>query len=554
MLGSGNFCMDAIYVFIITLFRSCVAAWKRHPFIGALMLWSLAMMVYVYMIAGPTFADPDSFYHIKMAELMIRDKAPITQFPWLAFTSLTQSYVDHHFLYHAFLIPWILLFGGITGGKVATVFLASTTIALFYFALRQYKVPGAFFFSLLLMCNPDFSFRMLLTKATTVGFLFMISGLMLMLKRNYRLLALCAFFFVWSYGGFLLLSILGGVVVVVRTVTVRIHARRFPHKKMLLMLAAPVLVVLAGTAAALLIHPSFPNHFRFYWEQIIQIGFVNYSNIIGVGGEWYPYHINDLAGSMMVCTAIYVVSVALACWHVRKLKEGSWVTLIMSFFFLLFTLKSRRYVEYLIPWALIASAFVLTDSGVIHWLMKQTRRVARSWNRFGITTQLIIAVSSIGLALNIIFMMWTQIDKVESYLQSGFNTNLFAGAGQWLQAHATPGDIVFHDDWSTFPLLFYNTSKPYYIVGLDPTFMYTYNKDLYWEWANITLNKYDGDIYTVIADHFHARFVFVDSKHTQLKAKLDNDPRFVEAYHDSEATIYRIPRDATAAAEAISQE
>ncbi|MCW1929877.1 MAG: hypothetical protein KIH62_001010 [Candidatus Kerfeldbacteria bacterium] len=529
----------------LTFYRSCVAAWKRHPLIGALVLWSISMIVYAYMLAGPVFADPDSFYHIKMAELMIRDKGPVVEFPWLAFTTLTQSYVDHHFLYHAFLIPWILLFGDIIGAKVATVVLASTTIALFYLALRQYKVPIAFFCALLLMCNPDFSFRMLLTKATTVGFIFMISGLMLILKRNYRLLALCAFFFVWSYGGFLLLAILSIVCVVVRTLMVRIHARRFPHKKMLLMLGAPLLVVGAGTFAALLIHPSFPNHFRFYWEQIIQIGFVNYSDTIGVGGEWYPYNISDLAGSMIVSTIIYVVSIILAFWHARKLKEGSWITLIMSFFFLLFTLKSRRYVEYLIPWSLLASAYVLTDSGVIRWCMHATQKALSRWNTYSISARAIIIASSIGFLVNTTSIMWSQIHKVEEYLQSGLNTRLFADAGRWLQTHATAGDIVFHDNWSTFPLLFYNATKPYYIVGLDATFMYRHNPDLYWEWAKITLNTYEGDIYPVIADHFRARFVFVDSEHPVLKAKLDADPRFVEAYHDDEATIYRIPRNTT---------
>lgn len=503
------------------------------------------MMVYAYMIAGPTFADPDSFYHVKLTQLMIHERAAITDFPWLAFTSLTESYVDHHFLYHVFLVPWIILFGPISGGKIATIILASTLIALFYTLLRSYRVPGAFFFALLLLCNPDFSFRMSLTKATTVGGMFLLAGLWLLLKRRYALLAILAFGFVWSYGGFLLLGILAGVVISVRAALLIWHTHTFPKQHALKLLFLPAISVGAGMIAGLCIHPSFPDHFHFYWEQIIQIGFINYAEQIGVGGEWYPYSPDDLAGSMIVATLLYAISVFLGVWHAKKLCEGSWVTLIMSVFFLLFTIKSRRYVEYLIPWSILTSAYILTDSGVLHWGVRRIRNTIEDWGTHPLTTRLLISIASIGLVVQTASISYSQIETVHDYLQTGFQTTLFTNAGAWLHAHATPGDIVFHDDWSTFPLLFYQTTKPYYIVGLDPTFMYRHNADLYWKWANITLNRYEGDIYSVIADDFGARFVFVDSKHTALRSTLLLDSRFKKVYEDDEATIFRVPRTQT---------
>jgi hypothetical protein len=228
------------------------------------------------------------------------------------------------------------------------------------------------------------------------------------------------------------------------------------------------------------------------------------------------------------------------------MHEGVWITGIMSLFFLLFTIKSRRYVEYYIPWALIFSAYALGASGVISRIRRFVAHEWNAWTTRAVIERVLFGIFLFGTLGTTIHIMRGDIDHLHSDMQGGFSTRLFTDAGAWLQHHANAGDIVFHDDWSTFPILFYQSAKPYYIVGLDPTFMYRYNSDLYWKWANITLGKYDGDVYETIANDFHARFVFIDSNHGYLKTRFLADKRFTLVYQDTEATIFRIPRNRAA--------
>ena len=85
--------------------------------------------------------DPDSFYHLKMPLLMIQHGI-IVNFPWLPLTIFKDHYVDQHFLYHVILVPFVFTWGPILGGKIAQALLASLVIVVFYWLLREQKIPG----------------------------------------------------------------------------------------------------------------------------------------------------------------------------------------------------------------------------------------------------------------------------------------------------------------------------------------------------------------------------------------------------------------------------
>ena len=89
--------------------------------LGYLAIFSISFVVLLVLQAAPVFADPDSFYHAKMA-LLIRDQGVIHTFPWLDLTVLGQHYTDQHFLYHVLLIPFVTWFPPLVGLKLATVF------------------------------------------------------------------------------------------------------------------------------------------------------------------------------------------------------------------------------------------------------------------------------------------------------------------------------------------------------------------------------------------------------------------------------------------------
>ncbi|MBU1146057.1 hypothetical protein KKD80_00725, partial [Patescibacteria group bacterium] len=101
------------------------------------------------------------------------------------------------------------------------------------------------------------------------------------------------------------------------------------------------------------------------------------------------------------------------------------------------------------------------------------------------------------------------------------------------------GAIVFHNDWDDFPALFYYNTHNYYIAGLDPTFMYDYDKDLHKEWVDITTGR-RPNISEIVKNDFHSEYVFVDKDHIALENNLKSDGHFQMVYKDEEGKIYKL--------------
>lgn len=515
--------------------------WLHNPWVGVLLIFCLAAAAYTFWIATPFFVDPDSFYHLKISEMMIKKRQAVVDFPWLQFTILKDAYVDHHLLYHIFLIPFILLFGSIVGIKFATVILAASTIVLFYILLRSFHIRYAEFFALLLLFTSSFSFRIALSKAPSVGFLFLVGGFFLLARQKYKLLILLSFFYVWSYGGFMLLLILALIFSAITVADCFLKKKKMPQWREGVALLKPVLAVGVGIIAGLLIHPSFPQHLRFYWNQIIQIGLVNYQNVIGVGAEWYPTGVATLLGSLLLVNSVVLIAVVIFVVTWRRQPVLPKVALAMFIIFFFFTLKSRRYVEYYVPWGYIFAAFTLHASGMLDYaqrlITKNIRGLARDW--FSRT----VAITIVAYALFMIpGLAASEAGRLYRSFRSDSPVDQFASAGAWLREHSNQGDIVFHDDWDNFPALFYNVAKVRYIVGLDPTFMYNYNPDLYWQWARITKGEQTENLLEIIQGEFKARFVIIDSDHSAMRANIEQDGRFKLVYEDKEVSIFRVPR------------
>ena len=103
---------------------------KKHPWLSEAAVFAIMLILYLPLqIGSQAFADPDSFYHMKMAEL-IAAHGPIRDFIWLPYTTLAQFFfADQHFLYHVSLIPFIKIFGPLAGMKLATAIMSAFAIA-----------------------------------------------------------------------------------------------------------------------------------------------------------------------------------------------------------------------------------------------------------------------------------------------------------------------------------------------------------------------------------------------------------------------------------------
>lgn len=541
---------------------------KNKKLLKYFLLFIIAFAIFSFFQYPSTFPDPDSFYHAKMA-VLIRDQGIVEDFPWLQFTVLKDYYIDHHYLYHVLLVPFVTFLDPLVGIKLATALFAALLILVFYWFLEKSKINGAFFYSLLLSVSGPFIFRINLAKASSLSLIFLLFGFYFISRRKLWPLFILSFLYVWSYGGWPLMLVLtlfyilsDAIIKSVspetpRTINPASEAKKiignwkleignffkniFSKQNIKLFFGC-----LGGLTAGVIINPYFPKNLVFYWHQIIKIAVINYQDKIGVGAEWYPYELGDLiANTSLVFVLLVLALVVFFINFVKNFNEKKNIrqkdgdktmiiaTTFFAVFFLALTLRSRRNVEYFIPFAVIMGAFALNQPFTLfsqYWL-----NFKNWWQRRKI----------LATALCCYFIFLAPFTAVRSVLSTqrqfanGGSTTKYRGVAEWLKDNTPEGAIVLHNDWDDFPALFYYNTHNYYIAGLDPTFMYDYDKNLHKEWVDITTGRWQN-ISEMVKKDFHSEYVFVDKDHIALENNLKYDGNFEVVYKDAEGKIFKL--------------
>ncbi len=483
----------------------------------------------------------------------MRDNGIVENFPWLPFTILNKYYIDHHFLYHAFLAPFTYIVNPFVGAKLFTALMGSSFMLLFYWLLKKLGVYSALLFSILLATTYPFIFRINLVKAPAFSLIFIFIAFYLITARKYISLFFLSFAYVWSYGGWPLILVLA-ILFIISDSFVYAAEKKEKIKKTCKFFIFKIfsienikifLSIVGGLAAGIIINPYFPKNLYFYWEQIIQIAIINYQDKIGVGSEWYPYKISEaLSAAPLIFILLLAgfVSFLIFLFNDKKIKAQKIIfplfAGLLSLFFLFLIFKSRRHIEYLIPFSILFSALSINlnipESNII-------RSARTAWKNLGgkiFKTSFLILFSIFIILCFFIFIR--DIKEVKKIYENGYKYDRFQEISAWLERNSKNGEVVFHNDWDDFPILFYNNDKNYYIVGLDPTFMYNYNEKLYWQWVNITLGKTKNNLYNIIKKEFDASYILIDKQHEKFKKNIENDSRFIKTHESKDGFIYKV--------------
>ncbi len=482
-------------------------------------LWSLNQ-------ATPGFADPDAYYHIKMAQL-ISQQGLVRDFVWLPYTTLAEHFTDQHLVLHILLIPfvrapWLHPF---IGAKIFVVLTALTTLVVIGWCLRQLGLRWWWLATIVLTITTTWTFRLQLIKATPMAVMLIFLAIVCLVRQRWWWLGVISWFYVWVHGGFTLLLLVAVVWLV----------SQFPFTpwRQWFRLLLPGGVIALGIALGLIINPYFPNNLWFYWDQLVQIGIINYQKIIGVGSEWYPYNIAQLlfGSSILVLSVIIGVVVALA--RRQRLRPLELFSLLLVIGSIALTMKSRRYVEYAAP-ALVLMAAVWWDEvkvawqSVERWIMRPRRQ------------QLTAVGAGFFLVVGLTPLILSDLARNRQELTTDEDPTLIAPAMQWVNQQAVVGDKVLHSDWDDFPLLFYYSDRVAYMAGLDPTFMYRADADRYWLWEKITTGKYQGNVDAALAS-LAVRFVLVTKDHQAMRKLIAQAPSVKLVYSDDQVDIFEVP-------------
>ena len=243
--------------------------------LDVLLVFLVALTFFSWLQSASILPDPDGFYHAKIAQL-IGQQGVVQDFPYLQSTTLKHDFIDHHFLYHLILIPFVKIFTPLIGVKIAQSILVGLLIAIFYKFLKKEKVKLPLLWILILITSSPFVFRISLIKANSLSLIFLFIGLGFIFCQKYWHLLALSYFYVWAYGGWPLLLIFVLFFTAANQLLEKIkpktawqyilrkinflkqgQQKRLPNLKLFLSCSI-------GLILGLMINPYFPKNLKFY--------------------------------------------------------------------------------------------------------------------------------------------------------------------------------------------------------------------------------------------------------------------------------------------------
>jgi len=489
--------------------------------------------------------DFDGYYHIKWARELWASMKSNTfppAFPWLPLTTLNpQNYVDHHLMFHIIQIPFAAISDPRLGAKISSAFFGGLAVLSCYWLLMRYRIRYPLVWLIgLLACSAPFLFRMNMAKAPPLAIIFLVIAIHLFFQRKYTLLLPLALVFTWTYDLFVLLI----MATVFWVVTIAITEQRFEWR--------PLVFVLVGCAAGLIINPYFPKNLLQLAEHMkIKVTMSDFDT--KVGSEWYPYDSWEFLGnSAVACIAMFVGYVTFEPSERRRAHYPIFL-LLLSTALMIMTARWKRIAEYWPPFAVLFAGFTLQPwlEGYRPYLTRLPKEILEELKPFldregmppppkekdlrDLVRTIAMAVVALLLSAFLSMNLKATVKEIE---QSERHDYYRAGA-EWLRANVPPGQIIFNTDWDDFPRLFYYDSSHYYVSGLDPSYLYEKNPDLSRLYDGITLGR-EEDPGPLIRDKFGARYVFSDNNHHDFFEHARLSGWFDIVYEDTECTIMYI--------------
>ena len=499
---------------------------KHKKIIKYISIFAISMILFSCLqFSASYFLGRDAYYHVKLAEMMSEGNFVFDSFPWLQFTILKDHFVDHHFLFHILLIPFFSMFGV----KIAGALFVSLAMLAFYFILERYKIRFSFLWTMFLLASScSFLFRMTLIRAPSLSLAFLILILFALFKNKLWLIALLSFFYVWLYGGFFFFLIFA----LFYFFSYFIFTKKLAWKSLL--------ICLIFLGLGVIFDPYFLNLFSFLKIQILGTGpFAN----ISVGAEWYPFKewgllentVLALAG-FLIGTVVFIIDLINKRYKKQKGLFSIKLTLgLVSVLFLILTLRSQRFVEYMAPFFLLFCAFSVND-----YLKRIKFKILDCFSRKWLKSHWIfLKLFLVGLIMVFSFGIYNIHHAFQSIKNSSIkNVGDIKKAAEWLAVNTKEEEIIFNLDWSDFPPLFYYNDKNYYCFGLDPAFTYNFDKDLYKKWKGVS--KKEVDIYSVVKNDFGADYIVSNDKFNTANESMENDVRFKKVFESAYSLIYRL--------------
>lgn len=469
--------------------------------------------------ATPHMVGVDSYFHVKIADLMWERGAPIRDFPWNVTSIFKDHFSDSSLLFHALLSPLGAFEDPVVAAKGLTVVFGVILFTLFHATLRSRNCPFPLLFVLLLgATGPLFMFRLMMTRGYLLSMILALAAYRAMLENRTRWLFVIAVLFPLSYTAFQLILILA----VIHAFAIWLAEGRIEK--------VTVTAAFGGVALGLVLHPDFPDDLTLWYIQNVRVLGLKWfgSMPLFFGSELSAPQLTEITQGAPI--PFLAMLFALVVGILRPGRRGSDTVsaMLVSLSFLALMLMSKRFVEYAAPFSVLFAALMARDA--LSTPAADPGLEGRLETIGGLAFLGVLLLS--GVLLNRSF------NETRLRVQANPKPESEA-AGRWLAANTKPDSLVFTADWDDFPQLFYFSPANRYLVGLDPAFFYEHDRALWQRWSDLT-NGRVADPYQVIKDEFKSDYAFVTYDFKELRNRVRKDPRMRKMFSSPHCTIYEL--------------
>jgi hypothetical protein len=438
--------------------------------------WSIFVWAFLYLlIAGalqlniPYPWDNDTAYHAVVGKL-IREHGILHAFPWTPFSWLADHYADKELLFHLLFVPFAGL-NWVTAAQIVGALTGATMLLAFYLILRAEGVRFAGLWALAPLAGSVlFLFRFVLVRPHLLSITLALVFLWAAARRKHAILAAVSVIYPWTYVAFWQLPCL----LLIAAEAARLLSGEHVQWK-------PSAAVAAGIVVGVALHPNAANLLGVNWMHMVDLLFKqSWGDRVGfdLGAELNPYPLPAWVQGLLFSVLMTITAVIYA-WRNRREDSVSLPFALAALGFCALTIRSARFAEYFVPFS--AAAMALASRSI----------------RWRYLPQVIIGVSIAWLA-------WVQ-PHVLSDLSKRPN-DMPPRIATFLQQQIPTGAQVFTTDWDHTGWLMLTLPDRRFIVGLDPTFFYLKDPELYRLWYRICREAPAGSAET-IRRRFGARYV-----------------------------------------------
>jgi hypothetical protein len=468
-------------------------------------LWVIVFFLIsaVLQLAQPIWFDSDTAYHIAVGRL-IKDHGLLRSFPWTAQSLMADRYADTELLFHLFFTA-TSGFAPDAASKLVGVLVETTLLATLFGILRRARVlvPGLWVLFAVAISGA-FVIRFATVRPHLLSVLFSVLVLWAACERRLVVLGLCCAIFPYAHLGWPSAAVLVGIAELAHWLSGRPPSWRVPA------------VGLVSLGVGLVLHPNFPAVAQMAWLEVGKTLWATawqHPRSHPIGGEFSPFTPLNIFKYMAIPMGLTAWTLVHAIRRRRTLPPMALACVLVATGYVAMTLRSQRFIEYLVPFSVLAGAVVIP--------IARPRRLAMVW------------------AACACFTVWMSLPLYDLLVH---RTDLFPPKTTTVLREAIPENAqVFTCDWSFTGEMMLALPNRRFLVALNPLYFYQKDPALYDVWLN-TVYAPSHSPSAIVRDKFKARYVLCETlpQFSAFIAAVARDPETRHYLHEGPWWLFEI--------------